>query len=147
MKITIVEIGPGEEEEIIVRCRELSDELTQCLKTLRQSGARRKLKLYKDNGLFLAEPEDVYYFESVDERVFAYCKSEVYEARQRLYELEAMLPETDFFRASKSSILNLTKIKSVTPAFNGRLEALLKNGEKVIISRQYVAVLKDKLGI
>lgn len=142
-----MEIGAGEEEELIVRCREMSDELMQSLRAFRQSGARRRLKLYKDNGLFLADPEDVYYFESVDERVFAYCKTEVYEVRQRLYELEATLPEADFFRAGKSSILNLNKIKSVTPAFNGRLEALLKNGEKVIISRQYVAVLKEKLGI
>lgn len=147
MKITIVDIKPEEEDEIIVRCHEINDELIQCLKSIRQGGARRRLKLYKDNGLFLAEPEDIYYFESVDERVFAYGKSEVYEARMRLYELEAILPEADFFRAGKSSIVNLTKIKSVTPAFSGRLEALLKNGEKVIISRQYVAVLKEKLSI
>lgn len=147
LKITIVDIGPDEEEEIIVRCRELNDELMQCLKSLRQGGARRRLKLYKDGGLFLADPEDIYYFESVDERVFAYGKTEVYEVRERLYALEELLPESDFFRAGKSSIVNLGKIKSVAPAFSGRLEATLKNGEKVIISRQYVAVLKEKLGI
>lgn len=142
-----MDIRPEEEEEIIVRCHALNDELMQCLKGLQQGGARRRLKLYKDNGIFLADPDDIYYFESVDERVFAYGKSEVYETRLRLYELEGVLPEADFFRAGKSSIVNLTKIKSVTPAFSGRFEALLKNGEKVIISRQYVAVLKEKLGI
>lgn len=147
MKITIVDIKPEEEEELIVRCHTLTDELMQCLKNFRQNGVRQRLKLYKDNGLFLADPGDIYYFESVDDRVFAYGKTEVYEVRQRLYELEALLPEAEFFRAGKSSIVNLTKIRSVTPAFSGRLEALLKNGEKVIISRQYVAVLKEKLGI
>ena len=147
MKITIVDIGPGEEEEIIVRCREISDELLSCLKSVRQGGAPRRLKLYKDNALFLVDAAEIYYFESVDERVFAYTKSEVYEVRSRLYELEALLPETQFFRAGKSSIVNLEKIKSVTPVFNGRLEALLKNGERVVISRQYVAVLKEKLGL
>ena len=47
----------------------------------------------------------------------------------------------------KSIVLNYSKIDFVTPAFNGRFEAKLLNGEKVIISRQYVKVLKDILGI
>ena len=46
-----------------------------------------------------------------------------------------------------SGILNLDKIKSLSPAFGGRFEALLKNGEKTVISRQYVGVLKKKLGL
>ena len=58
-----------------------------------------------------------------------------------------MYAHTDFFRASKSIILNLTKIKHLSPAFNGRFEALLDNDEKVIISRQFVPELKRKLGL
>lgn len=50
-------------------------------------------------------------------------------------------------RASKSMVLNLNKIKHLSPAFGGRFEALLENDEKVIISRQYVPVLKERLGL
>ena len=67
--------------------------------------------------------------------------------KSKLYELEEELPARDFMRSAKSTILNLNKIKSLTPAFGGRFEALLKNGDKVIISRQYVNVLKERLGI
>ena len=39
------------------------------------------------------------------------------------------------------------KVKSLSPAFGGRFEAVLDNGEKTIISRQYVSVLKERLGL
>lgn len=57
------------------------------------------------------------------------------------------LPGWMFVRVSKSVILNVNKIKSLAPAFGGRYEALLKNGEKIIISRQYVSSLKEVLGV
>ena len=94
----------------------------------------------------MLNPKEIYYFEAVDNKVFAYGEKEVYEMKAKLYELEEDFEGTDFFRASKSSIINLSQIKSLTPAFNGRFEALLYNKEKVIISRQYVSELKKKLG-
>ena len=93
------------------------------------------------------EPGDVYYFEAVDNKVFLYLEKNVYETRMKLYELERRFSGTDFFRVSKSVILNLAKVKNFTPGFNGKFEALMKNGERVGISRQYVPLLKNKLGI
>ena len=69
------------------------------------------------------------------------------KVREKLYTLEGMLPVESFMRASKSAILNLNKVKSLSPAFGGRFEAVLDNGEKTIISRQYVPVLKERLGL
>jgi DNA-binding LytR/AlgR family response regulator len=92
-------------------------------------------------------PKDVFYFEAVDNKVFLYLEKEVYETKLKLYELEERFVGTDFLRVSKSVIMNLAKVKTLSPAFNGRFEATMKNGEKVIVSRQYVPVLKDKLGL
>lgn len=145
MKITIMDTGPNEEEEIIIKCRQLENDMLKLINRFKQGNS--KLTAYKDGEIFFVEPEDVYYFESVDQRVFAYCKTDVFEVKSKLYELMEELPERDFIRSAKSSILNLNMIKSLTPAFGGRYEALLKNGEKVIISRQYVSLLKEKLGV
>ena len=49
-------------------------------------------------------------------------------------------------RCSKSMILNAGKTDYVLPSLSGRFEAALDNGEKVIISRQYVSTLKRLLG-
>ena len=86
---------------------------------------------------------EIYYFESVENVVFAYCKDEVYETKSRLYELEEKLSMTSFMRSSKSMIINLNKIESLSPIITGRFQALLKNKELVMISRQYVGKLKE----
>jgi DNA-binding LytR/AlgR family response regulator len=145
MKVTIVDIGPEEEEELILKCRFLDDELVNIINRFKQGGT--KLTVYKESGMFFVEPAEVFYFESVDQKVFAYCACEVYQVRSKLYELLDELPGWVFVRVSKSVILNINKMKSLTPAFGGRYEALLKNGEKVIISRQYVSSLKEVLGV
>ena len=145
MKITILDLNPGEEEEIIVKCNEVNDDLQKLLNQLKQGNG--KIAAYQNGDIFFLEPEQIYYFESVDQKVFAYGKTNVYEVKSKLYELEEQLPGRDFMRASKSTILNLNKISRLTPAFSGRFEALLQNGEKAIISRQYVSVLKELLGI
>lgn len=89
---------------------------------------------------------DIYYFEVVDGSAFFYCQKEVFSSKQKLYEFEALCVGTMLFRCSKSMILNAGKIDYVLPSLSGRFEAVLDNGEKVIISRQYVSTLKRLLG-
>lgn len=88
---------------------------------------------------------DVIYFEAVDERVFAYTKAKVYEMKTRLYELEALYMDKWFTRCSKSFLINLLALESVSPALNGRFTAHMRNQQKIIISRQYVKSLKKRL--
>ena len=69
----------------------------------------------------------------------------VYDTRQKLYEIEEILADKAFLRISKSVVVNLMKIKALKPAMNGRFSAVLSNGEEVIISRKYVPSLKEKI--
>ncbi len=145
MKIIIEDIKEGEEEAIIVRCHELDDALLQMIYGIKMQ--QSKLVGFDKGKMHMVTPSEVYYFEAVDNRIFIYCKNQVFESKLKLYEIEKLYEHTDYFRASKSVILNLTKIKYLNPAFSGRFEALLDNGEKVIISRQFVPELKNKLGL
>ncbi len=145
MKITIIEPKDGEEDEIIVRCRHLDKRLMNLIYAIKTG--EDKIIALRNGNYFQVALEEIYYFEAVDNKVFLYLEKEVYETRHKLYELEELFQGTDFFRASKSYIVNLAKVKSLSPAFNGRFEALMKNGERVIISRQYVPILKGKLGL
>lgn len=145
MKITIETPLPGEEDEIIVRCAHLDDRLLQLISSFKTE--QDKLTGYLEDKIVKLSPTDIFYFESVDNKVFAYTGKGVYEIHKKLYELEAEYENTDFLRISKSSIVNIAKIAYIRPIFNGRFEAKLKNEEKIIISRQYVLELKKKLEI
>ena len=145
MKITIEEVKDGEEESLTLRCRELTPQLVQLINSLKE-GKSRLVGIENEKNVLL-NPEEIYYVEAVDNKVFLYTKSNVYSSKYKLYEVEEQFRYTELFRASKSVILNASKIKSVTPSLSGRFEASLMNGEKVIISRQYVKRLREILGV
>ena len=145
MKLTVEESFCYEEPEMILRCRELDAQLQRVIAAVRL--ANGKMIGRQDTESHVIDAEDVYYFESVDSKVFIYTEKQVYETSLRLYEIESRFEGSDFFRASKSVIVNLSRIANFHAVFNGRFEACLQNGEKIIISRQYIPVLKQKLGI
>lgn len=89
----------------------------------------------------------IFYFESVEEKTFVYTENEVYECKHKLYELDEMFHDTSYVRVSKSCIVNIMKMKSVRPFINGKFEATMINGEKIIINRHYVADFKKKFNI
>lgn len=145
MKITIETPKEGEEDEIIVRCSTLDDRLMKLISSLKTESFQ--LTGYVDDKIVKLSPKEVFYFESVDNRVYAYAGKGVYEVHKKLYEIEEEYVNTDFLRISKSAIVNVAKIAYIRPLLNGRFEAKLKNDEKIIINRQYVMELKKKLGI
>jgi DNA-binding LytR/AlgR family response regulator len=145
VKIRVENIPEGTEPELIIRCNEMDDSLLQLITAI-QSTAKRLIADDKAK-IHIINPNNVFYFEAVDNKVFIYCRETVHEIKKKLYQIEEEYENSDFFRASKSVILNLSKIEALSPALNGRFEALLQNGEKVIISRQYVSELKKKLGM
>ena len=145
MKVTILEKKSDEEDELIVKCDYLDESLTKLINQFKTG--KGKMNFYKDGKIVFVEPEDVLYFESVDDKVFAYTKDSVYETKSKLYQLEEELPASIFFRANKAVIVNLDKIDSLAPVFGGRFEAVLENGYKVVISRNYLNTLKELLGL
>ena len=143
MKITINESEDIEDLEIVVTCKRVDENLLKMIAAIRAFD--RKITGTRDGKLFVLDVDYIYYFESVDKKTFIYLDKDVYESSLRLYELEEKFVNTDFFRASKSTIINLSKIKVITPIFGGKLEVVLENNEKLVVSRQYVPLLKRKL--
>ncbi len=147
MKITILTPGPGEEEEIIVKVNELSEEAMSLIKQLKAGKSTDTIAAYTGDNIVMLALRDIFYFDAVDNRVFAYTRDKCYEVKKKLFELEEDLQSTSFIRISKSAIVNIKQIERLVPEFNGRFEACLKNKESIIISRGYMPGLKQKLGV
>ena len=86
MKIIIESPHPDEEDVIIVRCASPDQQLISMLLTFQNSNT--ELVGYLDNKIVRLNYRDVYYFEANENRIFAYCHSDVYEIKYKLYELE-----------------------------------------------------------
>lgn len=142
MKVRIEYISEGE-NEIVIRCDKMNDEIIEILDLMNLQG--KKLPGYKDGETHLLEPSQIYYCESVDHSVFAYTKSEVYKIHISLNELEAKFGDFGFFRCNKSLVISLNAILSLRSVLSNRIDATLKNGEHIIISRHYAKRLREIL--
>ena len=155
IKVRVEQITPEDESEVIIRSHQLSPELKQVIAFLKGDSSKLvadededlRLIAYEGDKIFQLTPEDIFYIESVDKRTFIYGENKVYESKTWLYELEVALTDFDFFRVSKSMLVNLGKVQSFAPTSSRRFEAIMQNGEKILISRHYVSKLKKLLNI
>lgn len=148
MIVNMIENPNQEETKITIECNKADENILKIISLINNFNNNDKKIIGFINGeMYCIEQENVFYFESVDRKTFCYTQSGVYEITLKLYEIENKYENTDYIRISKSSIINLNKIKSIRPDFGGKILATMDNDEKIYISRQYVPILKKKLGI
>ena len=145
MKIT-VEHRDVPENEIVLRCRELDDEMLHVLSLLR-SGMQTICGWTEDKQMVFLRPGEVLYAESVDNRTWLYCEDTVRRTALTLAELEERWAATGLLRCGKSCVVNLYAIRRLRSCGGGRIEATLSTGEKIMISRHYAPALREKLGM
>lgn len=101
--------------------------------------------LYKGNVEYYISLDNILFFETMDNCISAHTVNNVYETTYRLYELEELLPGY-FMRVSKSTILNLNHIYSISRNLTASSEVQFNNTHKqVYVSRYYYKSLKCRL--
>lgn len=143
MKLKVEEKPDILETEITIICKEKDEKIDKLVETISTYFINVIGK--KDGENYRLNLEDIYYFEAVENRVFAYVEKDVYEVNYKILELEELLKNTSFLRVSRVIVLNILKIEKVSTLVNGRILAILSNKEKMIISRAYAKEFKNKL--
>lgn len=143
MRLIMCERQDLEKPEVTIAYREMNDSVKRVSDFVRY--VDQTILCRKDNEEYAIPVSDIYYVESVDKKAFVYCETEVFQSNYKLYELENMLPRAGFVRVSKSTLLNIEKLKGVKTLVNSKLEAMLSNGERVCVTRKYLKDIKDAL--
>lgn len=132
------------EVQVILRGRADSQELLRLLALLQATD--KKLCVWDgQHRTVLLSAQQVIWCEMVDEKVFVYTRSNLYQTSLGLGELESQWEDAGFFRCAKSAVVNIHQIRSLASCPGGRIEALLSSGEKLIISRRYAPLLRERL--
>ncbi len=142
MKYTIEHISQGE-EEVILRCHSPSAEMEQLIRYLESRS--RKLIGIRDGIRTVVEQPEILYVESVEGKTFAYTESEVFQMEHSLAQMEQLLGAVNFFRCSKSMILNIDRVRELRSLASNRIEATMCNGERIMISRTYASEFRRRL--
>lgn len=144
MRVEIKKVTSYDDELAVINAVTISEEIKSAIDILDNNC--RQIPVIRGAETLMCRFDKIYYIESVDKRSYVYTRTDCFETKYRLYELEELLG-IDFLRCSKAMIINIRKIKSVKADINGRMTAVLLNGERVIVSRGYVKDLKRKLGL
>ena len=109
MKITIETPLPGQEDEIVIRVAELTEDILDTVKKLKNNETKDSVAVISGDSILMLQTKDIFYFDSVDDKVFAYTKDKNYEIKMKLYEIEE-----DFSFFPFSSKFLISSYKAVT---------------------------------
>lgn len=148
MKVRI-EIEEGlEEEEVIIRCGNLTDSITDLQNYIsKQSSGKRCLSLKIGGTEFFVPLGEIYFFETEGRELRAHTADKIFICDYKLYELEELLPG-NFMRISKSTIANLDYVWSVTKNLTASsLVEFMGSNKKAMLSRAYYKAVTERLKV
>lgn len=144
MKIRIELDDSLDDVEVVIKAAALTDQVEQLQQILSQM-KQPSLMFYKDASEYFVKLEEILFFETNGTKIYAHSRTEAYEVKLKLYELEEVLPMT-FCRISKSSIANVREVYSLDKSFSGTSRIRFADTHKVIhVSRHYYQLLKERL--
>ncbi|MCM3742377.1 LytTR family transcriptional regulator DNA-binding domain-containing protein [Oceanobacillus luteolus] len=144
MKISLDIDQEHEQTKVIIQCKELDDSIQEIVDYLK--GKETEFIIGRVGEMqHILKPKNIHYFHTENEKVIAVTSEGSFVLKEKLYELEKMLPSTRFVRLSKSVIANLHEMSRFEPSFNGTLCVHFKSGAKEYVTRHYVKNIKESL--
>lgn len=137
---------------------ERDDTLKQRLESLlaqvsgkQQMPVRAKISVETNGRIRLMDADEVVFFDCEDSRIIAHMK----EGEMPIYGISSMdrmeehLSGSAFFRAHRSTLVNLDAIQEFSPWFNGKYSLVMKDqkASELTVSRSRVRDFKLKLGL
>ncbi len=142
MKLSIF-IDKEREEEVVIYAHEKNDLIKEIEALVTGAVA---LFGYTDNEAIKINPAEIDCFTVENNKVFAFTSNQKYRLRERLYQLEALLPEY-FIKINQSCIANINKIQKFDVSVAGSLTVVFKSGYRDYVSRRNIKFVKERLGL
>lgn len=126
---------------------ELDQRLAALLAEMRPEPASLERMAVKTSGrVIFIKTNDIDWIEAADNYVNLHVGNESHLHRETLTALAERLPSKKFMRISRSTIVNVDRIKELQPLFHGEYAVILRNGTTLTLSRSYRDVLDQLVG-
>ncbi len=131
----------------LARAEALNEKLHALLAEVRPPSSKTDRLVVKSGGrVMLVRTAEVDWIESADNYVILHVGAESHMLRETMASLEARLDPRQFLRISRSTIVNLDRVKELQPMFHGDYVVILRNGTRLNLSRSYRDKLQHLLG-
>lgn len=138
----------------------VNSHLTQLLALLRQTGDRTaaaqaaekpgdRILLKSSGEIFFLKAEEIDWIEAEGDYMKFHVAGRAHLMRETMARLEARLDPKRFIRIHRSTIVNIDRLRKLSPSFAGEYAVILHDGTKLKLSRGYheriAALLKEAL--
>jgi two-component system LytT family response regulator len=89
--------------------------------------------------------DEIDWIEAADNYVCLHCGVETHLLRETMSEVEARLAPARFVRIHRSAIVNIDRIKELQPWFRGDYHVILRDGTKLILTKNHRRKLDSQL--
>ena len=128
---------------------ELNQRLTAFLSDVRPEPKPKQMDriAVKSSGrVVFVKVDDIDWVEAADNYVSLHVGADSHLHRETMSSLEGQLPSDKFMRISRSTIVNVDRIKELQPLFHGEYTVILRTGAKLTLSRSYREKLDQLMG-
>lgn len=146
MKVRIEIEEELQEEEVVIRCSRVDEQILKIQAAIMEhAGGKRHIALRKGDTEYYLPLDEILFFETESKTVYAHTRDKMLETEYKLYELEELLPGS-FMRISKSAIVNLEPIYSITRNLTASsVVEFVHSHKQIYVSRNYYKPLVERL--
>lgn len=145
MKFTL-NIDKAKDEEVVATVHGRSALTDQIEQLVMQYAGEDRIAAFTGDGMRMLSFGDIECITVLDGKTYAVdIHRKRYRLKQRLYELEALLPAS-FIRINKSAIANENRLERFTVTYSGAVDAVFKCGYTEYVSRRCFSQIKRRFG-
>jgi two-component system, LytTR family, response regulator len=127
-------------EHLLRPAEQLSQSIAAALKELDRAAPRswsRRLAIRSAGRIVLIEARDIDRCEAAGNYVEVHVGPKAHLVRETMTSLESRLDPQQFVRISRSSIVNIERVRELHPMFSGDFVAVLADGARIVGSRRF----------
>lgn len=143
MKLSIF-IDKERDEEIIIYTHEKNDIVREISSLV--ANRQEAIYGYSDTEVTKLNPAETECYIIENNKVYALTDNGRYRLKERLYQLESILPDY-FLKLNQSCICNINKIQKFDVSVSGTLTVIFKSGYRDYVSRRNIRKVKERLGL
>ena len=95
----------------------------------------------------MLKTEDIILADINQTTLMIYSRDGIYQTTESLTRFQQRINSSNFIQVSRHAVINIDHLESLSDSFSGNMTAKLTNQIKTEVSRRYVKLLMEYLGI
>ena len=148
-KFTMDPTIPSNDPLVMIKADRLEDEAKEIFEYVHRykSSYNNVIPIKTDDKIVMLKTDQIILADISQTTLMLYCMDAIYTTKETLTHFQNRVNRQNFVQISKHASINIYHLLSLSDSFSGNMTARLTNNIKSSVSRKYVKLLMDYLGL